>query len=114
MKYYEKEMNTIHPTGCVGMTWEDAEAVEKINADNGWGISFADSLRMIADHMEANEKRTTSNEPDVVMNAHRVMEMVEWRLTDANFHSLAHFLHSNNYEGAIKFVTEDYFETEVK
>lgn len=99
MKYYEKEMDTIHPNGCVAMTWEDAEAMEKLNNENGWGFGMSDLLRLVADHMDARE--FDDHEHD------RIMEMIEWRLTDANFHTFCELLHDNKYDNAVEWIMKE-------
>ena len=105
MKYYGKEMDSIHPEGCIAMTWEDAEEMAKANHDCGWGFSVPDQLRFIADHMDANYDVKDGNDP---LEAYRCMEKIEWRLEDANFHTLCGFLHDHEYIKAIKYIGEEY------
>ena len=105
MKYYGKEMDTIHPEGCVAMTWEDAEEMEKLNSKCNWGFSTADCLRFIADHMEAHiDAEQEDKDPH---NAYKHMECIEWRLEDANFHTLHGFLATYDYKKAIEWVAAD-------
>ena len=104
MKYYEKEMGTTSPEGCIAMTWEDAEAVEKQNKENGWGFSAPDLLRLIADHMDATYKEEDGEDP---FELYRTQEKIEWRLEDANFHTLCKFLKLHSYKEAITWVATD-------
>ena len=104
MKYYEKEMGTTSPEGCIAMTWEDAEAVEKQNKENGWGFSAPDLLRLIADHMDATYKEEDVEDP---FELYRTQEKIEWRLEDANFHTLCKFLKLHSYKEAITWVATD-------
>ena len=107
MKYYEKEMTTEHPVGCAVMTWEDAEAMEKLNAECGWGFNHIDCLRFIITHEEAYNKINVDS-----MEAYRTMECIEWRLEDANFHMLCGLLHKYNYKGALEWVMKTYYKEE--
>ena len=104
MKYYEEEMTDIHPKGCKAMTWEDAEEVEKLNQLNGWGVSASDALRFVADHMDAYLDSEEETKPENIERCVRVMERIEWRLTDANFHSFCKALKEHDYHKAIKMI----------
>lgn len=104
MKYYGKEMPTIHPEGCTAMTWEDAEAMNKLNQENGWGFSMPDLLRLLADHMEAYDFGYNGIPEE---EAKRTQEKIEWRLEDANFHKLCALLHDNDYVKASEAITEE-------
>ena len=104
MKYHEKEMETEHPSGCVAMTWEDAMEMEKANKDNGWGFSTPDLLHMIADHMNAHYDTEDGKTP---LEACRCAEKIEWRLEDANFHTLCGLLNCADYKKAIEYVAND-------
>ena len=108
MKYHGKEMTTIHPSGCVAMTWEDAERMEKRNEACGWGFTFANCLHFVADHMEANECLERNAMRDKHIVAKLKQEMIEWRLEDANFHDLCGFLHECEYAVAIDWAIKDY------
>ena len=107
MKYYEAEMPTINPEGCVAMTWEDAEEMEKLNYECGWGFSASDCLRFIADHMDAYYDHMEESENAEILKHVKLMECIEWRLEDANFHTLKRLLHDNKYSDAIKWVKID-------
>lgn len=104
MKYYNKEMENIHPEGCVALTWEDAEKAERENEACGWGFSTPDCLRFIADHMDANYAVEDGEDPT---EHYRKQEWIEWRLEDANFHTLCGHLNAHDYNEAIKWVAED-------
>lgn len=104
MTYYGKKMPTDHPEGCVAMTWKDAEEMDALNKENGWGFSNSDLLRLIADHMDAHFDVEDGNDP---MEARKKMECIEWRLTDANFHTLCAHLHKHDYREAIKWFADN-------
>ncbi len=111
MKYYEKEMTTIHPDGCEELTWEDAEECEKLNQECGWGFGISDIFRMLADHMDAhnNEWRGIPKK-----EAKKTQEIIEWRLEDANFSALRKLLHNLDYENAVKWAVNAYTQLEVE
>ena len=106
MKYYGKEMETEHPVDCLVMTWKDAEEMNKLNYACGWSFSDADLLRLTANHMDAyydGEETTVQEEIDRCI---RTMEMIEWRLTDANFHMFCALLHNHKYSEATKEISD--------
>ena len=69
------------------MTWEDAKKQDAINKRNGWGISYPVLRQLISLHKHA---RSTGNI--------RVMEIIEYRLTDINFHSECAAIRAGDYE----------------
>lgn len=104
MKYYEAEMTTERPSTCLAMTWEDAEKMEKLNQECGWGFSTPDLLRFIADHMEAHDESEEETDPAKLNEHFRKMECIEWRLTDANFHTFCEMLKSQDYYKALNAI----------
>lgn len=76
----------IYP-GYKKLTYDDAEAAERVNAINGWGITYSMLMGMISAHEHA---RRVSNIRD--------MEKVEYMLKDANFHREARLLNEGEYE----------------
>ena len=110
MKFHGKEMPTIHPEGCKAMTWEDAERMEKRNADHGWSIDFTTAIRMLADHMDAYTASLTEKDAEKVECAIAKYEMIEWRLADANFHGFCKLLHENKYAEAFKYIDDEYIK----
>ena len=76
----------IYP-GYTAMTTADARAAEQMNQKNGWGITYADLLRLGRRH------ETARAAGDV-----RTMEKIEYRLTDINFHTECGQLHRGEYE----------------
>ena len=105
MKYYDREMDTIHPDNCVALTWEDAEYAEELNRACGWGFSAPDMLRFIADYMDAFCDSEEETDADNSMKDYLVMERIEWRLEDANFHTLCEFFHAHKFTDAVVWVT---------
>ena len=76
----------IYP-GYKALTYEDAAAAEKVNAINGWGITYSMLMALIKTHEKA---RNVGNI--------RYMERVEYMLTDANFHREARLLKEGEYD----------------
>ena len=113
MMYHGRKMETIHPEGCVAMTWADAERMEKRNEANGWGFGMADCLRMLADHMDADEARNEVTDDEKFLFATAKMEKIEWRLEDANFHTFHKMLHDGEYVKALAWIAKEYCEMEV-
>lgn len=74
-------MSDIYP-GCKAMTLSDSEEMETLNARNGYGFTNDEIEAMILEHQKAI----------------RIAEMIEYRLTDANFHSESKRLHNGEYE----------------
>ena len=115
MKYFNREMPEDRPTGCVAMTWEDAEEMEKLNNENGWGFSDSDLLRLIADHMDAYLDNLQATDNVEIMKSIATMEKIEWRLTDANFHTFCKMLNEHKYkEATLHVANEIMFEEEEK
>lgn len=113
MMYHGRKMETIHPEGCKAMTWADAERMDKRNADHGWGFGMADCLRMLADHMDAEMARHEVTDKEKFLSATAKMEMIEWRLEDANFHTFHKMLHDGEYVKALAWIAKEYCEMEV-
>lgn len=77
-------MENVYP-GYKAMTRNDAESMEALNAWNGYGFTNDELKAMILEHQKAC----------------RIAEMIEYRLTDANFHSEAKCLHNGEYENLL-------------
>ena len=112
MKYFGKEMEGIHPVGCIAMTWEDAERMAKRNEKDGWGFDMAKCLHFLANHMDADNVDEGDNEQ--LMSAIATKEMIEWRLEDANFHTFCGYLHNNEYAHALAWIAKEYCDMEVQ
>ena len=112
--YHGKVMDTDHPNGCVAMTWQDAERMEKYNEKNGWGYSLAKCLHLLADHMECDEAIEDEEDEEKVNWCKAKIEMIEWRLEDANFHTFCGLLHDGKYNEALAWIAKEYCEMEVK
>lgn len=108
MIYHGRKMKTIHPEGCVAMTWADAERMEKRNEAHGWGFGMADCLRMLADHMDAEKARHEVTDNEKFLFATAKMEKIEWRLEGANFHTFCKLLRGNEYTKALEWITKTY------
>ena len=68
--------------GCECMTVKDAREMEELNRENEWGFTNIELGCLCAKHYKAYQKRDR-----------RTMEMIEYRLHDANFHSEAFKMH---------------------
>ena len=110
MKYYNAEMETVHPSGYSVMTWEDAEEVEKLNYENGWGFSSTNLLRLIADHEDCYFDMEETTDMNTFHKYMRKMERIEWRLEDANFHELHKLLRKHEYRKAVEWLLNNIYE----
>lgn len=72
--------------GCECMTVDDAKEMENLNYKNGWGFTYVELGNLFVEHYKARNK-----------NDIHTMEKIEYRLTDANFHSEASKLHDGSY-----------------
>ena len=79
-----------------GMTVADAEAMDRENQRHGWDFFKEDLENLVDRHCNAFK----------YSNA-RMMSMIEYRLTDANFHSLCRMLYEHNYTGAKAWIEEE-------
>ena len=81
-----KNIDTIYP-GCTAMTWSDARTMDALNRKNQWGLT----MRQLKNALSAHEyARATGNT--------RRMEMIEYRLTDINFHHECAMMHHGQYD----------------
>lgn len=92
---------------CIALTYGDIEKLMLLNEKCEWGFSSSDCLRFIADHEEAVVD--IENGYDLVC-AYKAMESVEWRLEDANFHTLCSLLKERKYREAVKWVIDEYYD----
>lgn len=108
MMYHGEKMESVHPNGCVAMTWADAERMELLNKEHGWGLGMADCIRMLSDHMDAENARHEVTDSEKFLFATAKMEKIEWRLEDANFHTFHKHLHGKEYENALAWITKTF------
>ena len=107
MKYYGVEQESIHPVGCKAMTWEDAEAMEELNAKHSWSFSIADEAKIVMKHKNYQKIVKSSEDEAERNNAIAEQEKIEWRLEDANFHTLCRFLRARRYLEAMEYVIKE-------
>ena len=105
MTFFGKEMEGIYFEGCKAMTWEDAEEMGRLNAENGWSFSTEDLNELLFSHMLAYIFVLKGD--DTANNGTREMEMIEYRLEDANYHTFANLLHRHEYEDAKAWMYEE-------
>lgn len=78
--------NEIYPS-YLAMTCGDAEAMEKVNHKNQWGISYDELKSLCRKHRWARKR------DDI-----RLMEKIEYRLDDINFHHESGMLSRGEYD----------------
>ena len=100
--------NELYPN-CKAMTYGDVEELGQMNAKCKWSFSEEDCKDFLFSHMNALIF-VLKHGDDTAMNGTRDMEMIEYRLEDANYHTLAKLLHENDYEGASVWITEEYMD----
>ena len=80
------------------LSQQDRERMRKLNTKNGYGFSFAQLRKLCTEH----EKAYLSGD------LHK-MQMIEYRLTDANFHYECAMLSNGKYEGLRRKLREGEF-----
>lgn len=74
-----------------GMTVGDANRIDNLNRRNGYGLTSKQLNRIIQQHKKAR-----------AAGDFRTMSMIEYRLTDINFHTECGLLSAGKYEDAQK------------
>ncbi len=69
------------------LTWKDRERMGDLNRKNGYGITTNGLIRLIRQHRAARERG----------DIHQ-MELIEYRLTDINFHYEVGMLMNGKYK----------------
>ena len=98
--------NELYPN-CVAMTWADVDKMNELNRKCGWGFDKKDCNEFLFNHMKSYIS-VLKTEDDTAKNGARKMEMIEYRLEDANFHSFCHMLHTHDYGRAKDWIEEEY------
>lgn len=73
-----------------GMTVRDAERMDNLNRKNHYGLSREELNKLIKQHKKARSQ-----------NDKRKMSMIEYRLTDINFHSECGLIAKGKYDEAL-------------
>lgn len=73
-----------------GMTVSDAKRMDNLNSKNHYGISHEELNKLIKQHKKARSQ-----------NDKRKMSMIEYRLTDINFHCECGLLIKGKYDEAL-------------
>ena len=73
-----------------GMTVKDAERMDNLNSKNHYGLSHEELNKLIKQHKKARSQ-----------NDKRKISMIEYRLTDINFHSECGLLVNGKYDEAL-------------
>lgn len=87
--------------GRLAMTKEDAAAIDKLNADSGWGISRQELEELCDQHKAAFTACLETKGPGEATEFIRIMEKIEYRLTDCNFHTECKLLRAGKYAEAL-------------
>ena len=68
------------------LSTEERDKIDRVNADNKWGIASEEYELLVAAHANARDK-----------NDKHEMEAIEYRLTDLNFHDEVKMLQEGRY-----------------
>lgn len=74
-----------------GMTVGDANRIDNLNRRNGYGLTTKELSRIIQQHKKAR-----------AIGDFRAMSVIEYRLTDINYHTECRLLSAGKYEEAQK------------
>ena len=91
----KENLNELYGEAYPGMTVGDAKRMDNLNSKNHYGINDIQLTRLINKHKKARAE-----------NDQRTMSMIEYRLTDINFHHECGLLYRGEYEEALKEVKE--------
>lgn len=86
----ERDKNEIWSGAYKALTVGDVLRIDRLNARNNWGISYATAERLFSEHRQAYKCG------DI-----RKMEQVEYRLTDCNFHKECALFRAGKYNEAL-------------
>ena len=78
--------NSVYP-GCKAMTLHDRDVMHNLNVKNHYGLSYNQLVRLVSAHRYARKH------DDI-----RRMEMIEYRLTDINFHHECFMINNGLYD----------------
>lgn len=81
----------------VELTEKETDKIRNLNAKNGYGLEEKEATQMLISHSKAR-----------LINNLKAMALIEYRLTDINYHTLAGYLHKGLYEEAKKEITSIY------
>ncbi len=73
------------------LTDKDIQHIYELNRKHGWGFTYQALRTLTTKHEKARQRQD-----------YKTMEAIEWRLEDANFHSLNGLLWQGKYEEARK------------
>lgn len=79
------------------LTEKETETIRNLNAENGYGIDYEEALMLIKRHEKAREKQDRKG-----------MALIQYRLTDINYHSLEGCLNSGLYFEAAAHIEETF------
>ena len=71
------------------VTVSESRVIEQLNADKKWGITSEELEHLISEHEAARDNDDTHK-----------MELIEYRLTDINFHTEVRLLSEGRYDEA--------------
>lgn len=70
---------------------KEEKAIETLNANNGWGLDYDEFAALVAKHLAARNRGDRHE-----------MEVIEYRLTDVNFHTSCELLSEGKYQEALE------------
>lgn len=79
------------------MTQADMRRMMALNMKSGWAFSKDDLLKLLSNYIKA-----------YIADDVRKMEMIEFRLEDANFHTECGHLADKEFTEYVEFVKEEY------
>ena len=69
------------------LSWKDKDRMLNLNKRNGYGISASQLRRLCTEHQKARQSGDS-----------HTMQMIEYRLTDINFHHECSMLYNGKYD----------------
>ena len=90
--------NTIYPN-CTFLTYGMVEELDKQNASDGYGFNLSEILSMMSDHV----KSWNEGEKGLLTR-----EVINYRLTECNYHDLVSYLKDMMYKDALEWVAREF------
>jgi hypothetical protein len=78
----------------------EKRSIEEVNRLNGWGLNKDEAIEIVKSHRGAV--------PHSWGGGMKLREIIEYKLTDINYHTLCALLHEGKYAEAFSYIEEDY------
>ena len=88
---------TISKVKDYSLTKEETDRIDRENQEKGWGFDGEEIQDFIKRHKEAREK-----------GDEHTMELIEYQLTDCNYHTFAKLLNMGEYDRAYNWYKQEY------